>query len=463
MAPSEHLSFSPKFDQPIKHDRSFPNGFLWGAATSATQIEGASEEDGKGPSIWDKFAQDPSHIIDHSSPAVSIDHYHRFREDINLMKELGLHAYRFSISWPRILPEGAGNIEPRGLAFYDKLVDALLEEGILPIATLYHWDLPQALEEKGGWVNGETADYFAHYAYIVTEKLGDRVKFWSTLNEPWCASMLGYFEGVHAPGRKNLKDALQAGHNLLLAHGKTVPIIRHNSPDAKVGIVLNFSPAYPLDETQENKIAARNYDGYVNRWFADALFKGHYPQDMLDLYGNASPRVGEADFRLITAPTDYLGINYYFPIVLQENPSNNSLKFKTTQISDATVTDMGWTVYPRGLYELLDHLNSEYQSPELYVTENGAAYSDSVKSDGTIDDQSRKNYLYEHLKALHYASMQGIPVRGYMVWSLLDNFEWAEGYTKRFGIIHVDPSTQKRTVKKSGRWYSNVVKTNTFQ
>lgn len=459
----EH-TFSPIFRPEEYKKRTFPKNFIWGSATAATQIEGAWKADGKGKSIWDKFAHTPGKIIDGSTPDIACDHFYRYKEDIELMKQLGLQGYRFSISWPRILPDGKGKIEKRGLDFYERLVEELLKANIIPFVTLYHWDLPQALEEKNGWVNRDTADYFSDYTNIVTKKLGDRVQNWITLNEPSCSAMLGYYYGVHAPGRKNLNDALQAGHHLLLGHGKAVAVIRSNtSKDTKVGIALHLSPGYPFDDSQKNIEAVKRHDSQGNRWFLDPLYKNQYPQDTLEIYGNNAPKTKPDDFNIISTPTDYLGVNHYMPWLIQENKSY-PYRYESVNVPSAEHTAMDdWIVYPQGLYDTLLKLKTGYpEIPEVIITENGAAYPDVLDKNGNVIDPKREDYIREYLRAVHQAIEDGVNVTGYLLWSFLDNWEWAQGYPKRFGIVYVDYPTQRRTVKQSSNFYKSVIQTNSI-
>lgn len=439
-----------------------PNGFVWGAATASYQIEGAAREDGRGESIWDRFSSTPGKTANSDTGDVACDHYHRWQDDIQLMRSLGLHAYRFSIAWPRIVPDGRGQVNEAGLAFYDRLVDGLLEAGITPWVTLYHWDLPQVLEDEGGWPNRATADAFAAYTDVVTRRLGDRVKHWITLNEPWCSAFLGYHNGHHAPGRTNFKDALQALHTLLLAHGQAVPIIRRNSPDAQVGITLNLAQVYSTTDSAADQAAARRYDGYFNRWFLDPLYGRGYPYDMLALYGNNAPATDPADFPVIAAPTDFLGLNYYSPTFVHNDPDAAFLQVGHTRRDDLQYTAMDWAVYPQGLYDLLVRVPRDYPTGPLYITENGAAYPDQVSQNGEarVHDPDRTRYYAEHLQAAQRAIGNGVPLQGYFAWSLMDNFEWAFGYTRRFGITYVDYDTQQRTLKDSGRWYKQVIAAN---
>jgi beta-glucosidase len=439
----------------------FPDGFTWGTATASYQIEGAVHEDGRGESIWDRFSHTPGKVVNGDTGDVACDHYHRWREDLDLMQNIGVNAYRFSVAWPRIVPGGRGSANPAGLDFYDRLVDGLLERDITPWVTLYHWDLPQVLEDQGGWPNRATADAFAEYSDAVTRRLGDRVKNWITLNEPWCSAFLGYFNGQHAPGRTEPNVWLEATHTLLLAHGQAVEVVRRNVPDAKVGITLNFSHTYPISESEADKAAARRWDGFFNRWFLDPLYGRGYPTDMLELYGRmgTAPKFDPADFDRIAAPTDFLGINYYNPAFVRHDPDATGMQVGHVHVP-GEYTEMDWLVYPQGLYDLLRRLASDYPTGPLYVTENGAAYPDEPPRDGRVDDPQRMAYYAMHVGACQQAIADGVPLAGYFAWSLMDNFEWAFGYTRRFGITYVDYDTQARTLKNSGRFYSLVARQN---
>ncbi len=439
----------------------FPKDFAWGAATAAYQIEGAWDEDGKGPSIWDVFCRVPGAIQNGDTGDVACDHYHRWREDVALMRELGLRAYRFSISWPRVLPEGKGKVNRPGLDFYDRLVDALLAAGIQPFITLYHWDLPQALQEEGGWPARDTARRFADYADVVSRRLGDRVHHWITLNEPWVAAYAGYGNGYHAPGIRNPLAAIQATHHFLLAHGLAVPILRGNGDAAtRVGITLNLAPVHPASDRSADEDAARRYDGFLNRWFLDPLFHGRYPEDMLDLLGAALPDGYQGDMETIAAPVDFLGVNNYTRTVVADDPESPVVETREVKPHGRPYTEMGWEVYPEGLYEILTRVHRDYAPPSLYVTENGAAFADQVSADGRVHDPQRVDYLREYIAQAHRAVEEGVPLKGYFVWTLLDNFEWAYGYSKRFGIVYVDFATQERIIKDSGYWYREVIAEN---
>ena len=446
---------------------SFPRDVLWGAATSAYQVEGATGDDGRGLSIWDAFAATPGRTHEGATGAIAADHYHRMRQDVALMADLGLNAYRFSIAWPRVLPEGRGQVNAAGLDFYEGLIDALLDHGITPVATLYHWDLPLALEAQGGWRARATAEAFADYAEIVVKRLGDRVRHWVTVNEPWCSAYLGYCEGVHAPGiRDDAQGAVDVGHHLLLAHGLAAQRIRQvGGAAARVGAALNLFPIFAGDAGAATVRAVERADRFHNRWFLDPLYRGRYPDGLFAELGATPPPICDGDMELISAPTDFLGINYYNRWVVRGASSNGhngaggtaaDLEY-VTNLPRAERTAMGWEVYPHGLTLLLEDLTRTYHPPALLVTENGAAYEDSVTAAGRVTDSQRLTYLREHLDALGRAVEQGAPVAGYFVWSLLDNFEWSEGYSKRFGLIYVEYATQRRIVKDSGRWYAGFI------
>ncbi|MDQ4075515.1 MAG: GH1 family beta-glucosidase [Chloroflexota bacterium] len=448
---------------------TFPEDFLWGTATSSYQIEGAWNEDGKGESIWDRFTHTAGNIKDGSTGDIACDHYHLWPEDVELMRSLGIQAYRFSVSWPRILPEGRGSVNQAGLDFYSRLVDGLLEVGIIPAATLYHWDLPQALQDEGGWPVRSTAEAYVEYADLLTRHLGDRVRLWITHNEPWVVSFMGYQTGEHAPGFRDWTAALQASHHLLLSHGWAVPLIRQNSPAAEVGITLNLTPAEPASPSLADREAARHSDGYVNRWFLDPLYGRHYPADMVADYIEAGHLpvegmnfVQEGDLQAIAVPLDFLGVNYYTRKVARAEDAEDNLPQTVFRAPETEWTKMGWEVYPEGLYSLLNRLHFEYHPPKLYITENGASYSDGPDEEGQIDDARRIHYLHDHLHAAHRAIQNGVPLAGYFVWSFMDNFEWAEGYTQRFGVVWVDYETQERLPKASAHWYANAIRNNGF-
>ncbi|MES2643857.1 MAG: GH1 family beta-glucosidase [Myxococcota bacterium] len=439
---------------------TFPADFVWGAATSSYQIEGATRADGRGPSIWDTFAATPGAIKDGTNGDVACDHYHRYPEDVALMRSLGLQAYRFSIAWPRIVPDGTGLVEARGLDFYDRLVDTLLAAGITPWATLYHWDLPQPLEDLGGWPVRTTAEAFVPYVDAVTRRLGDRVKHWITHNEPWCASVLGYLSGEHAPGRKEPAAALAAAHHLLLSHGMAVPVVRSNSPGAKVGITLNLNPATPASPSDLDAEAARKFDGTFNRWFLDPVHGHGYPKDVVDDHAaegiDALAEVRPGDLDTIAVATDFLGVNYYTRHIAR-GPEAGNLPRVVEEPGPAARTDIGWEVHAESLRALLVRLATEYPPQPLFITENGAATFDGPGADGRIADPRRVRYLAEHLEAVAAARAEGARVDGYFAWSLMDNFEWAWGYTQRFGLVWVDYATQARVPKDSAFWYRDVI------
>lgn len=448
---------------------NFPRGFLWGAATSAYQIEGAVDVDGRGESMWDRFCRASGNIADGSSGVDACDHYHRWREDLDIMRELGLHAYRFSIAWPRILPDGHGRPNPLGLAFYDRLIDALLEAGIEPFVTLYHWDLPQALEDQGGWASRATAEKFVEYADVVSRHFGDRVENWITQNEPWCTAVLGYQRGIHAPGRRDLRSALAASHHLLLSHGWSVPVLRANSRKSEVGLILNLTPAEPASPSDFDHDACRHFDGSFNRWFLDPLYRRQYPADIVADY-ESSGRLGTrgfdvvqpGDLRAIAEPTDFLGVNYYTRAVIRSDhvPEDKNSERTVYQAPKEEWTEMGWEVYPDGLRDVLLRLHLDYRPAKLYVTENGASYSTGPDGSGRVRDERRVAYLRDHLCAARRSIEDGVPLTGYFVWSLLDNFEWDRGYDQRFGITWVDFETQRRIPKDSANWYRDVIATN---
>jgi beta-glucosidase len=435
--------------------KQFPPTFTWGAATAAYQVEGAVDEGGRGESIWDRFSAVPGNVRDGDNGAVACDTYHRYREDVQLMRELGLDAFRFSIAWPRVIPQGRGTPNPAGLDFYDRLVDELLENDIEPFATLYHWDLPQVLEDRGGWPARDTAEAFADYVEAVVARLGDRVGNWITLNEPWVISWLGYGLGQHAPGRRSHTDALAAAHTVLLAHGRAAEILRRDVPDARVGITIDLVKIQPATDSEADVEAARIEDGFRNRWFLDPVLRGEYPADMLEHYGAAVPAVEDGDMKTIAAPLDLMGINYYTRDVVRADTQTGSRV--SVPVEGAETTAMGWEVYPDGLTALLTRLDAEYELPPLYITENGAAYSDGRRHDGSVHDPERIRYIHGHIDAVGRAIDAGVPVSGYFVWSLLDNFEWGHGYSQRFGLVYVDYPTLERVPKQSFLWYRDFI------
>jgi len=440
-----------------------PADFVFGTATAAYQIEGAVSEDGRGDSIWDAFARRPGAIADGRTGEPADDHYHRYREDIGIMADLGVDAYRFSLSWSRIQADGTGPGNPAGLDFYRRLAEGLLERGVTPWATLYHWDLPQALEERGGWLERDTASRFADYAAIVADSLGDVIGDWITLNEPWCSSFLGYAGGVHAPGRTEGASAARAAHHLLLGHGLALPRLREAMPTATVGITLNLYSVRPATESAADRDAARRIDGLSNRLFLDPVLTGAYPEDVIEDLGEQdwfAEHAPAEDLAAISAPVDFLGINYYSRHTVRAGTvaaaaaASSYPGSETVEIVDtgAPRTLMGWEIHPDGLLDVLEQAHALAPALPLVVTENGSAYADVVAPDGSVDDPERTAYLEQHIGACRDAVERGLPLRGYFVWSLMDNFEWAWGYTRRFGLVHVDYATQRRTLKTSARW-----------
>jgi beta-glucosidase len=449
----------------------FPKDFVWGAATSAYQIEGAFDADGRGESIWDRFCRTPGKVEDGATGDVACDHFHRWREDVALMKDLGLQAYRFSISWPRVLPEGRGTVNEKGLDFYSRLVDALLEAGITPFATLFHWDLPQRLQDAGGWPSRATADAYLDYVETTTRRLGDRVQHWITHNEPWCASFLSHQVGRHAPGWTDWPAALAASHHLLLSHGAAVPIVRAHSPGAEVGITLNLTPAEPASASRADRDACRHFDGYFNRWFLDPVHGRDYPADMIRDYADAgrlpsdwSSLVRPRDLETIAVPTDFLGVNYYNRAVVRSDvPEAENLPRTVFLAPESEWTEMGWEVHPDGLYQMLCRVHFDYGPRRMFVTENGASWTDVPEASGRVPDEKRRVFVKEHLRAARRAVEAGVPLHGYFVWSLLDNFEWDRGYSQRFGIVWVDYATQRRIPKDTALWYRRVIAGNSAE
>jgi beta-glucosidase len=443
--------------------KTFPEGFLWGVATSAFQVEGALDVDGRGASIWDDFAGESG-----DTGAVACDHYRRFREDLDVLSSLDVNAYRFSIAWPRLFPTGGGRLERRGLDHYDRLVDGLLARGIEPVVTLYHWDLPQALQERGGWVARDTAERFAEYAATCFEAYGDRVSWWLTINEPWIVGLLGYLHGIHAPGVKDdVRAEVTVFHHLLLAHGRAVEELRQSRRDGRIGLAPNLAPHYPASTSVADAEASEASDGYVNRWFLDAVLRGSYPEDMRIRYEQAIGELGfvrDGDLELIARPTDFLGVNYYAPRVMQAAPDGRPWPWRVVVPEDVETTggftdgvartEAGTPIVPSGLTDLLVRVRADYGAVPMMITENGAVFSEP------LHDERRVRFIHDHVAALHDAIEQGVDVRGYCHWSFLDNFEWALGYEQRFGLVHVDYATQERTVKDSGRYYASVARAN---
>ncbi|MBK5186912.1 MAG: beta-glucosidase [Gemmatimonadaceae bacterium] len=443
----------------MSRDYRFPDRFLWGAATSAYQIEGSPHADGAGPSIWDRFAHTPGRVVNGDTGDVAADHYHRYLADVALMHELGLTSYRFSIAWGRILPQGTGKVNAAGLAFYDKLIDALLAKNIAPMVTLYHWDLPEALDARGGWVNRDIGSWFAEYAHVVFRAFDDRVPKWVTLNEPWVVMHEGYVAGTHAPGHHDIGEAPIVTHNLLRAHGSAVEAYRTVGKH-EIGLVVNLEPKYPASSSPDDESATRRADAYMNRQYLDPVFRGEYPAELAEIYGDAWPELPADDWRLIQTPFDFLGINYYSRNVVRDAPGDPPLRAARVRQTDHVHTEMDWEVFPEALTRVLVWIKERYGNRPMYITENGAAFDDPPHAEnGQVDDPLRISYLREHLRAAHDAIAQGVDLRGYFAWSLLDNFEWSYGYAKRFGIVHVDFDTLERTPKASARFYSDVIRT----
>jgi beta-glucosidase len=441
----------------------FPHGFMWGVATAAYQVEGAVEQDGRGPTIWDTFSHTPGKTMNGETGDLAVDHYNRYADDVALMADLGVNAYRFSIAWSRLLPDGTGRVNQAGIDFYRRLCKELAGAGITPVATLYHWDLPQALQDRGGWTNPDSVSWFAAYARVAKDALGDMVSNWATLNEPWCVAFLGHSSGEHAPGVTDTPSSLLVAHHLMLAHHAAIRVMRQTAPreDDQLGIVLNLIPAWPRSDTDEDQAAAEAVDLVQNRIFTEAVFHGRYPTGVLDLfehYGLTHLIDLEELFRAVS-PIDFLGVNYYNVNLVEHRPGADSMA-AWPGTWDAAIarppgqlTEMGWGVQPEGLTWMLERIGAEHPGVPLIICENGAAYPDQVGPDGRIEDPERTDYIKRHLEAVKTAIDRGVDVRGYLLWSLLDNFEWARGYDKRFGIVRVDFETMARTLKSSGEWY----------
>jgi beta-glucosidase len=436
-------------DDPLGQTPRFPPGFVWGVATSSYQIEGAASTDGRAPSVWDTFCRVPGTIADGSNGDQACDHYHRWADDLDIVRGLGVDAYRFSVAWPRVQPDGRGAWNEAGLDFYERLVDGCLARGIAPYLTLNHWDLPQALQDQGGWGARDTVHRFVDYARHVNARLGDRVRSITTHNEPWVVAVLGHEKGVFAPGLKDRALAMQVSHHLLLSHGLSLQALRADGAAAPLGIVLNLSPFHPAAETAADRAKAVIEDGLLRRWYLDPIYHGKYPEDALAHLGADAPAVQPGDLAAIRQPVDFVGVNYYTRSVVSAQGEWDA------KAAGKDTTAMGWEIYPQGLTELLVNLKRDYPIPALIVTENGGAFDDVLTGDGRVHDARRTRYVAQHIAAVHQAIAQGAPVTGYMVWSLLDNFEWSSGYARRFGIVHVDYATQRRTLKDSARWYSD--------
>ena len=439
----------------------FPEGFIWGTATSAYQIEGGYRCDGKGESIWDRFSHIPGKIYNNDTGDVACDHYHLFNEDVRLLKDLGVKSYSFSISWPRIFPDGKGKPNQKGIDFYRNLANLLADNGIIPVVTLYHWDLPQKLQDIGGWANREMAGYFEQYARYVFKELGDIIPIWKTFNEPWVSSFVGYWYGTHPPGITDLSTALLASHHIMLAHGIAVRAFREMGMKGEMGINLNLNPVYPASEDKKDIAAARRYGDFLNGWFLDPILKGKYPEKLVKWLSNkvVFPEIESGDMDIIHTPVDFLGVNSYSSSSVMYDPEDWPLQLAFANTGKAR-TDSGWEIYPEGLYDLLLYLHREYNGIKMLITENGAAFKDIVDRDGKVGDDNRLRYLHDHILQVYKAIREGVNLAGYYVWSFMDNFEWNLGYLKRFGLVYVDYATQKRIIKKSGLWYKEVIENN---
>jgi beta-glucosidase len=442
----------------------FPQDFIWGTATASYQIEGAAKEDGKGLSIWDTFSHTPGKVYNDDNGDIACDHYHRYKEDIQIMKNIGLKGYRFSISWSRIFPEGKKQINQKGIDFYNILIDELLKNGIEPAITLYHWDLPQTLQDIGGWENRETINYFIEYAKCAFNKFGDRVKKWITHNEPSIIAFGGNYDGYHPPGYKDLSLAVKISHHLLLSHAKVVELYKQiNKQKGKIGIALNLYPIYPATDSENDKDAVLFANDYYNTWFLDPVLKGKYPEKLFNIFKEKfnSPVILSNDIDILKRNRcDFLGINYYMRKIVKDSNSHKILKFEEIRAKNANFTYMDWEIFPKGIYDILIYIKEEYDNPEIYITENGAAFNDTVNNGDIINDNNRIDFLKEHFKEANKALNEGVHLCGYYIWSLMDNFEWAYGYSKRFGLIYVDYQSLKRIWKKSAYWYKDIIKNN---
>ncbi|MGZ0042609.1 GH1 family beta-glucosidase [Paenibacillus ottowii] len=441
----------------------FPATFMWGTSTSSYQIEGGTNEGGRTPSIWDTFCQIPGKVIEGDCGDVACDHFHRFKEDVQLMKQLGFLHYRFSVAWPRIMP-APGVVSEEGLLFYEHLLDELESVGLIPMLTLYHWDLPQWIEDEGGWMQREIIQHFKMYASVIMDRFGERIKWWNTINEPFCASILGYGTGEHAPGHENWSEAFTAAHHILMCHGIAINLHKEKGLTGKIGITLNMEHVDAASERPEDVAAAARRDGFINRWFAEPLFNGKYPEDMVEWYGtylNGLDFVQPGDLELIQQPGDFVGINYYTRSIIRATNDASLLQVEQVHMEEP-VTDMGWEIHPESLYKLLTRIEKDFSKGlPILITENGAAMKDELVN-GQIEDTGRQRYIEEHLKACHRFIREGGQLKGYFVWSFFDNFEWAWGYSKRFGIVHINYETQERTPKQSALWFKQMMAKNGF-
>jgi beta-glucosidase len=439
--------------------KTFRADFLWGAATSAYQIEGSPLADGAGESIWHRFSHTPGKVFSDQHGDVACDHYHRFIDDVRLMQNLGIRAYRFSISWSRVLPDGTGKVNRAGLNFYNRLVDTLVEHEITPSATLYHWDLPQTLEDRGGWANGDSVNWFSEYATLMFRELDDRVPLWATINEPWVVVNEGYVEGRHAPGRRDWSEAAVVSKNLMKAHAAAVVAYRAIGKNS-IGLVVNLVPIESATDSPNDEIAANRLDAYLNRQFLDPVLLGEIPSEMPEMFGPAWPQWTADELRQVRQPIDFVGVNYYLKLDVCDDPQAGPPRARIVLTPNCPRTATDWEIYPPGLTAILEWIKSRYGDLPLYITENGAAFDDAVLPNGAINDRPRVQYLHDHLRAARQAIDAGVDLRGYFLWSLLDNFEWQSGYSKPFGIVHVDFDTQRRTPKASSQFYSNVIRSN---
>jgi beta-glucosidase len=445
---------------------AFPKGFLWGSATASYQVEGAWNMDGKGESIWDRFSHAPGNVKGGWTGDVTCDDYNRYPEDIAIMKQMNLRSYRYSIAWPRIQPSGQGSLNQKGIDYYKRLTDTVLAAGMRPLVTLFHWDLPQSLEDQGGWPNRDTAARFADYVEIVVKALGDRISTWAIFNEPWVFTYVGYAEGRHAPGKTDFNLFLKSAHTVNLAQGDAFRAIKAIAPKSKIGSAFSMSPAAPLTSSPEDAAAAKRFDAFNNVWFLETALRGRYPEAFV--HGTPLDAMGfqSGDEKRMTAPLDFIGINYYFrrlvstlTTTIPSKPSYDAMGFELTMGKDGPLTEIGWEVYPRGMYDIVQRISKDYKLP-IEITENGCSYGDSPNASGRIADDRRIHYYREHLRELARAIHDGADVRGYHAWSILDNFEWAEGFTQRFGLVYIDFQTQRRYMKDSAKWYTNVAATN---